>query len=86
MDEIRDTIGPNKDIPEPDMGTDSQTMSWIIDAYSRQEAETILDVVTGKPVIGAVWARGTPGRSVALTDRKASDYDDDPLEETTVAV
>lgn len=44
------------------------------------------DVVTEKPVIGAVWARGTLGRSVALTARKASDYDDDPLEETAVAV
>jgi len=87
-DEIRDTIGPNKDIPAPDMGTDSQTMSWIMDAYSMQEAETLPGVVTGKPpVIGGSYGREeAPGRSVALIAREACNYYDYPLEETTVAV
>src|SRR6056297_814319 len=87
-DEIRDTIGPNKDIPAPDMGTDSQTMSWIMDAYSMQEAETLPGVVTGKPpVIGGSYGREeAPGRSVALIAREACEYYDYPLEETTVAV
>ncbi|SEV88448.1 glutamate dehydrogenase GdhB [Natrinema salifodinae] len=87
-DEIRDVIGPNKDIPAPDMGTDPQTMSWIMDAYSMQEAETIPGVVTGKPpVIGGSYGREeAPGRSVALIAREACDYYDYPLEETTVAV
>jgi len=87
-DEIRDTIGPNKDIPAPDMGTDSQTMSWIMDAYSMQEAETLPGVVTGKPpVIGGSYGREeAPGRSVALIAREACNYYDYPLTETTVAV
>ncbi|MFA9417342.1 glutamate dehydrogenase GdhB [Natrinema sp. HArc-T2] len=87
-DEIRDIIGPNKDIPAPDMGTDSQTMSWIMDAYSMQEAETLPGVVTGKPpVIGGSYGREeAPGRSVALIAREACEYYDYPLEETTVAV
>jgi len=44
--EIRDVIGPNTDIPAPDMGTDPQTMAWLMDAYSMQEGETIPGVVT----------------------------------------
>ena len=39
--EIRDVIGPNRDIPAPDMGTNAQTMAWIMDAYSMQKGETI---------------------------------------------
>ncbi|RZV06459.1 glutamate dehydrogenase (NAD(P)+) [Natrinema hispanicum] len=87
-DEIRDTIGPNKDIPAPDMGTDSQTMSWIMDAYSMQEAETLPGVVTGKPpVIGGSYGREeAPGRSVALIAREACNYYDYSPTETTVAV
>ncbi|MEF8790919.1 MAG: Glu/Leu/Phe/Val dehydrogenase dimerization domain-containing protein, partial [Haloarculaceae archaeon] len=40
-EEIRGIIGPTKDIPAPDMGTDPQTMAWLMDAYSMQEGETI---------------------------------------------
>ncbi|WP_049900102.1 glutamate dehydrogenase GdhB [Natrinema sp. J7-1] len=86
--EIRDVIGPNTDIPAPDMGTDPQTMAWLMDAYSMQEGETIPGVVTGKPpVIGGSYGREeAPGRSVAIVTRESCDYYDYPLAETTVAV
>ena len=86
--EIRNVIGPMTDIPAPDMGTDAQTMAWIMDAYSVHEAETIPGVVTGKPpVIGGSKGRAeAPGRSVAIIAREAADYYEYDLEETTVAV
>jgi len=72
--ELRNVIGPMTDIPAPDMGTDAQTMAWIMDAYSVQEAETIPGVVTGKPpVIGGSKGREeAPGRSVAIISREAA--------------
>jgi glutamate dehydrogenase (NAD(P)+) len=86
--ELRDVIGPHTDIPAPDMGTDAQTMSWFMDAYSMQEGETVPGVVTGKPpVIGGSEGREeAPGRSVAIVTRAACEYEDRPLSETTVAV
>ncbi len=87
-EELRPVIGPNTDIPAPDMGTDAQTMAWIMDAYSMQEGETRPGVVTGKPpVVGGSYGRQeAPGRSVAIVARKTLDYYDRPLSETTVAV
>ncbi|WP_423746217.1 glutamate dehydrogenase GdhB (plasmid) [Haladaptatus sp. SPP-AMP-3] len=86
--ELRDTVGPNSDIPAPDMGTDSQTMAWFMDAYSMQEGETQPGVVTGKPpVVGGSYGREeAPGRSVALVTREACEYYDHGLDGTTVAV
>ena len=48
--EIIDLIGPEKDVPAPDMNTDSQTMAWIMDTYSMHMGHTVTSVVTGKPV------------------------------------
>ncbi len=86
--EIRSAIGPTKDIPAPDMGTDPQTMAWLMDAYSMQQDETIPGVVTGKPpaVGGSPGREEAPGRSVAIITREACDYYDYDLRETTVAV
>ncbi|OVE85454.1 glutamate dehydrogenase GdhB [Natronolimnobius baerhuensis] len=86
--EIRDAIGPNRDIPAPDMGTDPATMAWIMDAYSMQEGETIPGVVTGKPpAVGGSYGREeAPGRSVAIVTRETCEYLERPLSETTVAV
>ena len=87
-EEIRDEVGPKRDIPAPDMGTDAQTMAWFMDAYSMQEGETIPGVVTGKPpVVGGSHGREeAPGRSVAIVVREACEYYDKDLSETTVAV
>ena len=86
--EIRDVIGPNADIPAPDMGTDPETMAWIMDAYSMQEGETIPGVVTGKPpAVGGSYGREeAPGRSVAIVARETCEYYDRPLSDVTVAV
>jgi glutamate dehydrogenase (NAD(P)+) len=87
-EEIRDEVGPKRDIPAPDMGTDAQTMAWFMDAYSMQEGETTPGVVTGKPpVVGGSHGREeAPGRSVAIVVREACEYYDKDLSETTVAV
>ena len=86
--ELRNVIGPKRDVPAPDMGTDAKTMAWIMDAYSVQEAETIPGVVTGKPpVIGGSRGREeAPGRSTAIVTREACRYYRTPLEDATVAV
>ena len=49
IDQIHDIIGPGLDIPAPDMGTNSQTMAWIVDQYSKYHGWTPA-VVTGKPI------------------------------------
>ncbi|MDQ1711220.1 MAG: glutamate dehydrogenase [Frankiaceae bacterium] len=57
--EIIPIIGPEKDIPAPDVGTDEQTMAWMMDTYSVQTGYSVPGVVTGKPVaIGGSEGRG----------------------------
>ena len=59
--EIIDFIGPEKDVPAPDMNTNEQTMAWIMDTYSMHVGHTVTSVVTGKPLnIG-----GSRGRTEA---------------------
>jgi glutamate dehydrogenase (NAD(P)+) len=59
--EILPVIGPEQDIPAPDVYTNSQTMAWIMDTYSMTKGSTALGVVTGKPVsLG-----GSKGRDIA---------------------
>ncbi|HEY1254583.1 MAG TPA: Glu/Leu/Phe/Val dehydrogenase [Terracidiphilus sp.] len=48
--EIIDLIGPEKDVPAPDMNTNEQTMAWIMDTYSMHQGHTVTSVVTGKPL------------------------------------
>jgi glutamate dehydrogenase (NAD(P)+) len=87
-EEIRDVIGPNRDIPAPDMGTDPQTMAWLMDAYSMQQGETVPGVVTGKPPVvgGSEGREAAPGRSVAIVTREVVDYYGRDLTDTTVAI
>lgn len=47
--EINIIIGPNSDIPAPDIGTDGQTMAWLLDTYSQLKGYTVPGMVTGKP-------------------------------------
>ena len=57
--EISPIIGPSHDIPAPDIGTDEQTMSWMMDTYSAGRGHTVLGVVTGKPIsLGGSRGRG----------------------------
>lgn len=61
--EISPLIGPETDIPAPDIGTDEQTMAWLMDTYSVARGQTVLGVVTGKPLsIG-----GSLGRPLATS-------------------
>ncbi len=61
--EILPIIGPERDIPAPDVGTDEQTMAWIMDTYSTHTGYTVTGVVTGKPVsVG-----GSQGRAGATS-------------------
>jgi len=59
ISEILPIVGPEKDIPAPDVGTDEQTMAWMMDTYSIHAGYTVTGVVTGKPVaIGGSEGRG----------------------------
>jgi glutamate dehydrogenase (NAD(P)+) len=71
--EIINLIGPDKDIPAPDMYTNEQTMAWIMDTYSINVGHTVPSVVTGKPVsIGGSYGRQeATGRGVAYCTRRA---------------
>lgn len=64
--EIGSFIGPERDIPAPDLGTDAQTMAWMVDTYSSIKGYQVLGVVTGKPVSigGSVGREEATGRGV----------------------
>jgi glutamate dehydrogenase (NAD(P)+) len=66
--EIIEFIGPEKDVPAPDMGTDEQTMAWIMDTYSMHMRQTVTSVVTGKPVAigGSRGRKAATGRGVRV--------------------
>ena len=73
--EMLSMIGPNRDIPAPDMGTDERVMAWIMDTYSQQVGYTVPEVVTGKPVVlgGSLGRREATGRGlVYLIEESAS--------------
>ncbi|MEE2901250.1 MAG: Glu/Leu/Phe/Val dehydrogenase [Myxococcota bacterium] len=74
--EIINFIGPESDIPAPDMGTDSQTMAWIMDTYSQMKGYAIPSVVTGKPIEvgGSRGRKEATGRGVAYTIAQAVEY------------
>ncbi len=66
--EIIDFIGPEKDVPAPDMGTNEQTMAWMMDTYSMHMRQTVTSVVTGKPVNmgGSRGRKEATGRGVRV--------------------
>lgn len=73
--EIIDMIGPDRDIPAPDMGTDEQVMAWMMDTYSQQMGHSVPAVVTGKPVVlgGSLGRREATGHGlVYLIDETAA--------------
>ncbi|HTJ31144.1 MAG TPA: Glu/Leu/Phe/Val dehydrogenase [Acidobacteriaceae bacterium] len=66
--EIIDFIGPEKDVPAPDVNTNEQTMAWIMDTYSMHMRQTVTSVVTGKPINigGSRGRREATGRGVMV--------------------
>ncbi len=73
--EILDMIGPEKDIPAPDMGTNERVMSWLMDTYSQQVGYTVPTVVTGKPVVlgGSLGRKEATGRGLVYLIQAAAD-------------
>ena len=67
-------IGPNKDIPAPDVNTNAQTMAWMMDTYSMNEGMSATGVVTGKPISlgGSLGRREATGRGVFVVGREAA--------------
>ncbi|MEQ8982163.1 MAG: Glu/Leu/Phe/Val dehydrogenase, partial [Deltaproteobacteria bacterium] len=86
--EILDMIGPDSDIPAPDMGTNDQTMAWIMDTYSEMKGHVVPSVVTGKPIYvgGSKGRKEATGRGVAYCVASAAEHLDFPLEGKTVAI
>ncbi|MGN9837929.1 Glu/Leu/Phe/Val family dehydrogenase [Nonomuraea sp. H19] len=68
VSEILPLIGPEKDIPAPDVGTDEQTMAWIMDTYSVSAGYSVPGVVTGKPITlgGSLGRAGATSRGVQI--------------------
>ncbi|MDG2455887.1 MAG: Glu/Leu/Phe/Val dehydrogenase [Bacteroidia bacterium] len=70
---MRDVFGPERDIPAPDMGTNPQTMAWIMDEYSKLAGQASPAVVTGKPLVlgGSLGRVEATGRGVMVSTRSA---------------
>lgn len=71
--ELIDFIGPEKDVPAPDMNTNEQTMAWMMDTYSMHARHTVNAVVTGKPIAlgGSAGRREATGRGVMIVVNEA---------------
>ncbi|HLC29819.1 MAG TPA: Glu/Leu/Phe/Val dehydrogenase [Dehalococcoidia bacterium] len=86
--ELSILIGPEKDIPAPDVNTDAQIMAWFMDTFSVQQGYSVPGVVTGKPVIlgGTRGRTEATGRGCMLVAREAAKEYRLPLPGTTVVV
>jgi glutamate dehydrogenase (NAD(P)+) len=86
--EIMPIIGPAHDIPAPDVGTDSQVMSWVLDTYSMVVGHQELGVVTGKPVGlgGSAGREEATGRGVMYVLRAFLATQNKPLEGVRIAI
>jgi glutamate dehydrogenase (NAD(P)+) len=86
--ELFDFIGPDKDVPAPDMNTGEQTMAWIMDTYSMHARHTVNAIVTGKPVAlgGSLGRREATGRGVMFTVNEAIKRFDLTPEQTSVVI
>ena len=71
--EILPIIGPERDIPAPDVGTDERNMAWMMDTYSVNAGYSVPGVVTGKPIVlgGSLGRNSATGDGVAISTREA---------------
>ncbi|HET9041265.1 MAG TPA: Glu/Leu/Phe/Val dehydrogenase [Gemmatimonadales bacterium] len=85
---IIDTLGPDSDVPAPDVNTNERMMAWIMDTYSMHKRHTVTAVVTGKPVEmgGSLGRREATGRGCMLVTREALKKLGMPVKGTRVAV
>jgi glutamate dehydrogenase (NAD(P)+) len=86
--EIIDAIGPERDVPAPDVNTNEQVMAWFMDTYSMHVGHTATAVVTGKPVElgGSLGRREATGRGVMIVTREAAKHLGFELKAATIAV
>ena len=85
---IRRMIGPEMDIPAPDMNTGPREMAWVMDTYSMYEGYPVPEVVTGKPVeLGGTPGRiSATGRGVAIITREFVQHIHESVADETVAI
>jgi glutamate dehydrogenase (NAD(P)+) len=71
--ELMPVIGPQEDIPAPDMATNEQTMAWMMDTYSMQKGHVVPEIVTGKPVQlgGSLFRHEATGAGVVMVTESA---------------
>jgi glutamate dehydrogenase (NAD(P)+) len=86
--EIIEMIGPDRDIPAPDMGTNEQVMAWIMDTYSQQVGHAVPEIVTGKPVVlgGSQGRSEATGRGLVYLIVEAAKHLNLDLKKSTAAV
>ena len=86
--EIIDAIGPEKDVPAPDVNTNDQIMAWVMDTYSMHVGHTSTAVVTGKPIEmgGSLGRREATGRGVMIVTREAAKHLELDIKGATVAL
>ncbi|MGH7594508.1 MAG: Glu/Leu/Phe/Val family dehydrogenase [Gemmatimonadales bacterium] len=85
---IIETLGPDSDVPAPDVNTNERVMAWIMDTYSMHKRHTVTGVVTGKPVAmgGSLGRRDATGRGCLVVTRAALTRRKMKLQSASVAV
>jgi glutamate dehydrogenase (NAD(P)+) len=86
--EILPIIGPERDIPAPDVGTDEKNMAWMMDTYSVNAGFSVPGVVTGKPIVlgGSLGRTSATGDGVAISTREALISRQIPIEGARIAI
>lgn len=85
---IIQTLGPDSDVPAPDVNTNERVMAWIMDTYSMRVGHTVTSVVTGKPVEmgGSLGRREATGRGCMLVTKEALAHLGMPMKGTSVVI
>ncbi|MEO7083229.1 MAG: Glu/Leu/Phe/Val dehydrogenase [Gemmatimonadaceae bacterium] len=85
---IISTLGPDSDVPAPDVNTNERVMAWVMDTYSMRVGHTVTAVVTGKPIEmgGSLGRREATGRGCMIVTKQALKNLNMPIKGTTVAV
>src|SRR5206468_1318734 len=82
------TLGPDSDVPAPDVNTNERVMAWVMDTYSMRMGHTVTAVVTGKPIEmgGSLGRREATGRGCMIVTKEALKHLGMPIQGATVAV
>ncbi len=85
---IMSVLGPDSDVPAPDVNTNERVMAWVMDTYSMRVGHTVTAVVTGKPIEmgGSLGRREATGRGCLVVTKEALAHLGMPIKGTTVAV